>query len=177
MWVALGELFVYGCLFVCVANLPGQVKQSDVFWMFGPLHVAPPFNGDGLLQLRVRFWPNGGDRPAHRHSVHWLQALQPPFTANEKKKNDNNVRIAKEVRQWISTNRIYVMNGIYFRNFVFVCSPINSNWFHFEQFIGSWKILNFNFKSHCDFCLSLPLSLSQYRFIASADWPYVWRRI
>lgn len=59
--------------------VPGQGRQSGVFCTFGPLHVAPPFNGIGLLQFRVRFWPIG-DRPGHRHSVHWLHALQPPFT-------------------------------------------------------------------------------------------------
>lgn len=62
--------------------LPGQGTQSGVFWTFGPPHGAPPFNGVGLLQLLVRFWPTG-DRPGHLHSVHWLHELQPPSTINK----------------------------------------------------------------------------------------------
>lgn len=88
------------CESVC-GNLPGQVKQSDVFWVLCPLHMAPPFNGEGLLQLRVRFWPNGGERPAHLHSVHWLHALQPPFTANKRRELKTTSEYTQETRQWI----------------------------------------------------------------------------
>lgn len=65
-------------------NLPGHVWQSGVFCTFGPLHAAPPFNGIGFEQLRTRFWPTGA-RPGHRHSVHWVHELHPPFTVERAK--------------------------------------------------------------------------------------------
>lgn len=60
-------------------NVPGHAAQSADFWIWGPGHWAPPFNGIGLLQVRERFLPWLG-LPAHLHSRHGLQVLQPPLT-------------------------------------------------------------------------------------------------
>lgn len=80
----------------CCQNLPGHGWQSGVFWTFGPPQVAPPFNGIGLLQLRVRFCPIG-DLPGQRHSVHCDHALQPPFTA-KKRENNQTINWCTKVR-------------------------------------------------------------------------------
>lgn len=36
-------------------ELPGQVATQTLFWMFCPSHDEPPFNGVGLVQLRLLF--------------------------------------------------------------------------------------------------------------------------
>lgn len=36
-------------------QLPGQVATQTLFWMFWPSHDEPPFNGVGLVQLRLLF--------------------------------------------------------------------------------------------------------------------------
>lgn len=59
--------------------LPVHCTQSGVLRIAGPEQDIPPFDGEGLMQLRVCFWPTG-DRPGQRHSVQALQAPQPPLT-------------------------------------------------------------------------------------------------
>lgn len=65
--------------------LPGHAAQSADFWICGPAHWAPPFKGIGFVQVRVRLRPWLG-LPLHLHSRHGLQALQPPFTVDAKRK-------------------------------------------------------------------------------------------
>lgn len=36
-------------------QLPGQVATQTLFWMFCPSQDEPPFNGVGLVQLRLLF--------------------------------------------------------------------------------------------------------------------------
>lgn len=82
-------IIYYSCTFerITITNnvhsfLWHGTTQSAVRTTSLPAHAAPPFIGNGLSHVRDRIRPRGAidwwSPPSHRHSVHALQALQPP---------------------------------------------------------------------------------------------------